>query len=302
MELIVGALVVLGFLAILIRLVPRDAAGRATLPAIVDDSIGMWALRRLTGRPLWERPWDDEADPVGLLPGLAADGRAASAPAASAHERGDVPMGPPRVAPVRYVVSRSPGHALPAMSPILTPPVSHRNQTRRRRLLGIAPSRSALTGIAVAVVAGVAVIGGVLAPRGGRHDGEVLGVTGRPVERSSVAATDPAAAGETPTGVPGSIEPTASVTTIAGPSEASPVPVASGAGRERIPTREPTTAPTAPTATPPPSIATSPSPTPTPPIVPSPSVDPTPSIVPSPSVSPSPLIVPSPSVDPSSPL
>lgn len=77
-ELIVGALVVLGFLAILIRLFPRDADGRALLPRIVDDSIGMWALRRLTGRRLWERPWDPGAD-------LASGATAVSAlPAASA--------------------------------------------------------------------------------------------------------------------------------------------------------------------------------------------------------------------------
>lgn len=57
-ELFVGALVVLGFLAILTRLTPRDAAGRVVLPRIIDDSIGMWALRRLTGRPSGERADD----------------------------------------------------------------------------------------------------------------------------------------------------------------------------------------------------------------------------------------------------
>lgn len=51
-EWIVGALVVLGFIAIVVRFVPRDEAGRALLPRLVDDSIGMWALRRITRRPL----------------------------------------------------------------------------------------------------------------------------------------------------------------------------------------------------------------------------------------------------------
>ena len=51
MEWIVGALAVLGFIAIALRFVPRDDAGRAQLPRIIDDSIAMWALRRLTGRP-----------------------------------------------------------------------------------------------------------------------------------------------------------------------------------------------------------------------------------------------------------
>ena len=48
-EWIVGALVVLGFVAIAVRFLPRDAAGQVRLPRVVEDSIGMWAVRRLTG-------------------------------------------------------------------------------------------------------------------------------------------------------------------------------------------------------------------------------------------------------------
>ncbi len=45
------AFAVLGFLAIIGRFLARDASGEIRLPRVVDDSIGMWALRRLTGRP-----------------------------------------------------------------------------------------------------------------------------------------------------------------------------------------------------------------------------------------------------------
>lgn len=51
MEFVVGALAVLGLVAIVARFSPRDASGELQLPRIIDDSIGMWALRRLTGRP-----------------------------------------------------------------------------------------------------------------------------------------------------------------------------------------------------------------------------------------------------------
>ncbi len=65
MEWIVGTFVVLGLIAIAVRFAPRDGTGRVRLPRIVDRSIGMWALRRLTGRPLWPRDADTVASPAG---------------------------------------------------------------------------------------------------------------------------------------------------------------------------------------------------------------------------------------------
>ncbi|HEU4572261.1 MAG TPA: hypothetical protein VFR93_06200 [Candidatus Limnocylindrales bacterium] len=58
MELLVGALVVLAFVAILIRFAFRDASGQFRLPRIVDQSVGMWILRRMLGRPT-----DPDMDP-----------------------------------------------------------------------------------------------------------------------------------------------------------------------------------------------------------------------------------------------
>ena len=62
MEILVGVLVVLGVLAILARFVTRDASGGIRLPRVVDDSIGMWTLRRITGRRLGERVGDEDTD------------------------------------------------------------------------------------------------------------------------------------------------------------------------------------------------------------------------------------------------
>ena len=55
MELIVAALTVMGLILVAARFLLRDEAGQLVLPRIVDDSIGMWLLRRLTGRPLGDR-------------------------------------------------------------------------------------------------------------------------------------------------------------------------------------------------------------------------------------------------------
>jgi hypothetical protein len=54
-EWIVGALAAFGLIAVVLRFVARDEAGELALPRIVDESVGMWALRRVTGRPLGDR-------------------------------------------------------------------------------------------------------------------------------------------------------------------------------------------------------------------------------------------------------
>jgi hypothetical protein len=48
--------------AILGRFVLRSGSGEVVLPHIVDDSIGMWVLRKVTGRRLGERQPEDDAD------------------------------------------------------------------------------------------------------------------------------------------------------------------------------------------------------------------------------------------------
>jgi hypothetical protein len=58
MEFVVGVLVVVALLAIVARFVARDSSGQVRLPRVVDESIGMWVVRRLLGRPT-----DREVDP-----------------------------------------------------------------------------------------------------------------------------------------------------------------------------------------------------------------------------------------------
>jgi hypothetical protein len=63
MELVAGTFVILTFVAIVVRFTFRDAAGQVRLPTIVDNSIGMWVLREVTGRPLGRSPDLDPVDP-----------------------------------------------------------------------------------------------------------------------------------------------------------------------------------------------------------------------------------------------
>jgi hypothetical protein len=61
-EIIVWAALAIAVVAILGRFVLRSGGGEVVLPRIVDDSIGMWLLRRATGRRLWEREPEEDAD------------------------------------------------------------------------------------------------------------------------------------------------------------------------------------------------------------------------------------------------
>ena len=62
MEWFVGAFVVLGLIAVAVRFLLRDAEGGVALPRIVDESVGMYTLRRLTGLPLGERVFRADRD------------------------------------------------------------------------------------------------------------------------------------------------------------------------------------------------------------------------------------------------
>ena len=48
-EVLVAVFIVVALVAIAVRFVPRDNRGRAQLPAIVDQSVGMWAVRQVIG-------------------------------------------------------------------------------------------------------------------------------------------------------------------------------------------------------------------------------------------------------------
>jgi hypothetical protein len=51
LDLLALAFVVAGFIAVAFRFAPLDASGARRLPRAVDDSVGMYTIRRLLGRP-----------------------------------------------------------------------------------------------------------------------------------------------------------------------------------------------------------------------------------------------------------
>ncbi len=63
----------------------RDEAGRAQLPRVIDDSIGMWALRRLAGRNLGD--WTDDLEVVDGSAAMALERRLGSIGGGAARRR-----------------------------------------------------------------------------------------------------------------------------------------------------------------------------------------------------------------------
>lgn len=182
MELLVGALAVLGFLAILIRFLPRDAAGRIRLPRIIDQSIGMWLVRQAIARRRGDRPGDDRAEP-GLGP---------SSPDRAPVATPEQAAGTPAITPIRQVVSSSarpaipdawpPTVAHPARSPRPRParPIRTRPSTAYRRAAArIAQGLAAVVALTTVLVIWIVVAGAALRPTS-TSDGEVLAATGTP--------------------------------------------------------------------------------------------------------------------------
>lgn len=228
MELIVGALVVLGFLAVVTRFITRDASGEIRLPRIVDDSIGMWALRRVTGRRLWERPWDDDVPEDLSLDSNASDATRAALGAIAAANAANPSIGTARARPItsRRVTStigvsatpvhdlrrRQLAHARKTGTPVQVVPVfvrggRRRDQARRKGSLGWAPRFAAMGSVAAVLAVATIVLAVVVLPR--RPQGEVLDSTGRPNQTtqssqiavaasSTVAAPTSPSAGRTP--------------------------------------------------------------------------------------------------------
>jgi len=263
-EWIVGALVVLGFIAVIARFIPRDDSGRARLPAIVDNSIGMWALRRMTGRSLWERP-----DQIGTRTGRNAAGSTAR---------------PAQGASTRYAASPSrlqalgirPAGATRRSTPTRRPPMATPGRVRvastdRRREEHPAGSlvilRRLVAIIAIIAIAAVAIWVAFVPHGPGAPRGEVLAATSQPAEdvANPAAASSPA------------IQAAPSATSRA----ASPKPTRSPKPTVAAATPRPTPAPT-PRATPRPTArpTITPAPTPTPSAPPTASPSSAPSVAP----------------------
>lgn len=201
MEFIVGALVVLGFLAIAARFIARDASGEVRLPRIVNDSIGMWALRRLTGRRLGMPDEVDELDDdlvIDLNPADATRAALAAAVAANAahpappavlREASHADRALERVGPTlardlvpgRRRPARATGSAhMTSATPVLDLRRRQQAQVSRRR------SRSARRLSAFAAIAAVLIVAVAVGAAIGAADrlpnlhGEVLAATGHP--------------------------------------------------------------------------------------------------------------------------
>jgi len=230
-EWIVGALVVLGFVAIVVRFVPRDEAGGARLPRIVNDSIGMWALRRITRRP------------------SGAAGTSGAAQSTSLDSS-------------RFVVSASRLQAIGVRPAGAARRGSAVRRQRRRDAADSVALQRRLAAIAAVLVVGVVALAVVLVLRAPR--GEVRSATGAPApgavtdDVSSLSTVEPSRASPTPKSATKPAVPAATPRSTPR-ATAGPTPRPTPAPTSKVPpapSPTPTPAPTAtPTPTPPPPVA-----------------------------------------------
>lgn len=246
MEWIVGALVVLGFVAVIARFIPRDDAGRARLPAIVDNSIGMWALRRMTGRPLWEQP-----DGIGPRAGRNIGGSTAR-PAQGASTR--YAASPSRLQALGIRPAGAARRSTSTRRPPMATPARVRDASTDRRREERAAGSTVILRRLVAIIAIIAIaavaIWVAFVPHGpGAPRGEVLAATSQPADNLANPAATP------------------SPSTLTAPSATSragsPKPTRSPKPTLAVATPRPTAAPT-PRATPRPTARQTPTSAPTP--------------------------------------
>src|SRR6266550_3010005 len=161
LQLLIVPFVVIAFVAIVWRFLPRAEDGSIRLPRLIDESVGMWVIRSALGRAT------DSADPDDIIPEPAEDEIA---------YRIGVPGAPPPTVPTRVVVSHAPSKAEPVLSPSPQGDVSA-GRRRTRPTGALAAQRRWAGAVALAAVA-VAVTTLILASR--QLDGEVLSATGTP--------------------------------------------------------------------------------------------------------------------------
>jgi hypothetical protein len=102
LEIVVPAFVVIAFVAIAWRFVPRSIDGSMRLPSAIDESIGMWLIRRALRRPIGPH------EPVEEIAIAAPDEDEIA-------YRIGVPGAPPPTLPTRFVVSQAPSKAEPSL-------------------------------------------------------------------------------------------------------------------------------------------------------------------------------------------
>jgi hypothetical protein len=176
------------FLATALRFMPRDASGRRRLPRIIDQSVGMYLMRRLLGGSvdvveetdlLDEPPSTGVPASAGLGAGLAAGGGFARSPRPTM--------------PSRFVVSRSNDRSRLVARPVFPGLISVRppavRGARTRPASALALQRRIAGAVAVAIVAIVAVLGVAIGPH--TFDGAALSATGTPAPPSATPTTAP---------------------------------------------------------------------------------------------------------------
>src|SRR5437667_1250382 len=165
LQLLIVPFVIIAFVAIVWRFLPRAEDGSIRLPRLIDESVGMWVIRSALGRAT------DSADPDDIIPEPAEDEIA---------YRIGVPGAPPPTVPTRVVVSRAQSKAESVLSPSsqgtvpAVGPVAGDGSVGRRRTRptgALAAQRRWAGAVALAAVA-VAVTTLILASR--QLDGEVL--------------------------------------------------------------------------------------------------------------------------------
>jgi hypothetical protein len=290
LETVVLAFVIIAFVAIVWRFLPRSAEGAVGLPRIIDESVGMWMLRRALGRPTEPVEPVDEAIAEPALDEIV--------------YRIGVPGAPPPTLPVRLVVSKAPSNAEPA-PPATSQPVAPlgtvvadrpAGRRRRTRPSGALAAQRRFAGVVALAVVAIALTTLALGSRQLR--GAVLSVTGTPgsspdggfVSGDSAApsadAIDPGSSIPAPPTAEASATPAPPVTpaapTVTPRPAVAPTP---NPTRTTRPTARPTASPQA-SGAPTPSPSAGPSPTPPSPTPPPPS--PTPDASPSPGDSPTP--------------
>jgi hypothetical protein len=174
LEIVVPAFVVIAFVAIVWRFLPRSMDGSIRLPTVIDESIGMWLIRRALRRQIGP---PEPADEIAIAePG-----------ADEIAYRIGVPGAPPPTLPTRFVVSQAPSKAEPSSPLVPMAPGAPLGQVARDGSAGRRPARRPSGALAAqrrwagAVALAVVAIALTTLALGARQlNGEVLSITATP--------------------------------------------------------------------------------------------------------------------------
>jgi hypothetical protein len=170
---LVVVFIVVAIGAIVWRFLPRSADGARRLPALIDESVGMYVIRRALRRPT--EPLEAETLVPIVEPTID-----------QIATRIGVPTAPPPTQPTRFVVSKAPSGS----SPLAAAPAVGAGGTRRTaRPPGALAAQRRWAGAVALVVVAVALVTLALGAR--QLDGGVLSATGTPTDTTAAPSVDP---------------------------------------------------------------------------------------------------------------